>query len=74
MRILTTTKVKIGRKVFAANSQTEVTNELARSLIREGKAHGIDGTFDTMNVVYAVKAVPATKKKTTNKKKTTPKN
>jgi hypothetical protein len=72
MRVLTTTKVKIGRKVFAANTQIDVTTDLARTLIRSGKAHGIDGTFDTMSVVYAAKAIPVLKK-TTNKKKTTPK-
>jgi hypothetical protein len=73
MRVLTTTKVKIGRKVFAANTQIDVTSELAYDLTRSGNAHIIDSTFDTKSIVYASKAIPAPKGKST-KKKTTPKN
>jgi hypothetical protein len=71
MKILTTTQCTISGKTHPANRQLEVTNDLARTLIRQGLAFAVDGTYDISAVEYVPKTKP-TKKGA--KKKYQPKN
>jgi hypothetical protein len=61
MKILTTTQCTISGKTHPANRQLEVTNDLARTLIRQGVAFAVDGTYDISAVVFVPKEQPEKK-------------
>lgn len=68
--------VKISRRTHPAGTRLNVVSQLGETLVKQGDAWCVDGTFDVQKINYVQKPAKIEKPavKTATKKKTTPKN